>query len=51
MSKYCDNCKFKKRVPFSNAFKCTKYNEILSDTPALKTEACQKAVKRKDNEV
>lgn len=40
MSKYCDNCEFKKKVKFSTLFECKRYGKILDGNPTEKLEEC-----------
>lgn len=40
MSKYCDNCEFKKKVPFSTLFECRRYGKILNGNPSQVLDEC-----------
>ena len=38
---YCNNCDYRKKLPFSTLFECEKYDEILEGNPPIKCEKCK----------
>ena len=39
-TKTCGNCEFKRKYPHSTYYQCTKYNIIITTSPATPCDAC-----------
>lgn len=40
MSKYCDDCEFRKKIKFTTSFECKKYNKSLKGNPPEILDGC-----------